>query len=427
MTSQLVLINQAGIAVASDTVVTIGGGHEKKTLATADKITDLTGPHGLHRAVALTSGSPRIGKWRWSLLLQEWIVQYSTPPQELSEYAKDFLQWVPRYTRADLAESSAADVIEMRFHEFVEDYFDLRMKQELNAAGRVGAPLLPELKAQLTEAVTRLLQAWQSGKLLPFDDAPDLAYFANFPVDKAVKFLRQENMQKRLLRILNSHLPGWEAQPSGKEWEISSDLMDILTQIAAHLLGIEFGGHLLCPTGLAFAGFGSEDPVGGAVVFNSAGVYLGRAWGTLEPRQPQDVNDTPEYVTMAQSNAIRDFVSGVASENLCQIVAKATEVLVGMAEDARLSLPSGFAKAFHDKAEEEVAHRLLHRYREHFYSTFDALALTPLLHLAQTLVRLQALRSLTGEGAVSVGGAIQGLTIDRERGVVRAEDLPAWL
>ena len=77
MTSQIVLINQSGLAVVSDTMTSYssnGGGH--RTYPTATKIYEL----GVqHQVVVLHSGTASIAGVSYELLLGEWALQLTNP------------------------------------------------------------------------------------------------------------------------------------------------------------------------------------------------------------------------------------------------------------------------------------------------------------------------------------------------------------
>ena len=66
MTSQLILLNGFGVALASDSAMTLGN---KRTYETAEKVIPLPAPH---RIAVLHSGSVTIHGMPYSVLVNEW-------------------------------------------------------------------------------------------------------------------------------------------------------------------------------------------------------------------------------------------------------------------------------------------------------------------------------------------------------------------
>jgi hypothetical protein len=89
MTSQLILLNGFGVALASDSAMTLGN---KRTYETAEKIIPLPSPH---RLAVLHAGSVTIHGMPYSVLVNEWATTLgSTPLRTVALYRQNFLSWL---------------------------------------------------------------------------------------------------------------------------------------------------------------------------------------------------------------------------------------------------------------------------------------------------------------------------------------------
>ena len=89
MTSQLILLNGFGVALASDSAMTLGN---KRTYETAEKVIPLPKPH---RIAVLHSGSVTIHGMPYSVLVNEWANTLgSTSLRTVALYRQNFLSWL---------------------------------------------------------------------------------------------------------------------------------------------------------------------------------------------------------------------------------------------------------------------------------------------------------------------------------------------
>ena len=96
MTSQLVLGNGFGVAVASDSAVTLeDDGSPVRTYETSDKIFPLPMPH---RLAVLTAGSALLHGLPFDVLVKEWIRSLGDSPESqlrsVELYRESFLSWL---------------------------------------------------------------------------------------------------------------------------------------------------------------------------------------------------------------------------------------------------------------------------------------------------------------------------------------------
>lgn len=89
MTSQLILLNGFGIALASDSAMTLGN---KRTYETAEKVIPIPKPH---RIAVLHSGSVTIHGMPYSVLVNEWANTLGdTPLRTVALYRQNFISWL---------------------------------------------------------------------------------------------------------------------------------------------------------------------------------------------------------------------------------------------------------------------------------------------------------------------------------------------
>lgn len=89
MTSQLILMNGFGVALASDSAMTFG---ENRTYETAEKVMPLPAPHPI---AVLHSGAVNVHGMPYSVLVNEWATSLgSTRLRTVALYRQNFLSWL---------------------------------------------------------------------------------------------------------------------------------------------------------------------------------------------------------------------------------------------------------------------------------------------------------------------------------------------
>lgn len=415
MTAQLVLVNQSGVAVSSDTMVTVG---HQKTLATAAKITDLSAPNRNHKVVVLTSGRSEVGGVRWDLILREWAMRYPGALPELTEYPEHILGRATTFNDLVSGEDSATAVLCSRMDGIIRDNLANEMQRALHAAEHDGDGLLPqELTDYLISEFAGLISAWKAGHVAPGDDEP-VHFFKGFPFEDAKKFVRTPSMQRAICFEFQHHLPGFREQEDA-EWVLSGELLEAALDLSAHLIGLSTSTRTFSgwPTILGFAGFGTDDPMGGGVVTYVAGIYLGKVWATSDPRMPEVGSVDGSIIYLAQQDAIADFTRGLDQARRGIVREAASIALHDAATKIGLENSEQLMAEFNENFYHRLGHYLWHDFEGPFRRTMESLALGPLSNLTEALVKVQALRAMSSSGMATVGGVIESLTIDRVDGV----------
>ncbi|CAN2188704.1 hypothetical protein MCEMRE212_00470 [Candidatus Nanopelagicaceae bacterium] len=91
MTSQIVLMNKIGLAVASDSSLTMSRGDNRRTYASAEKIFPLDKNH---KVAILHSGTVEFMEHPFEVLLTEWSKSLQRPFGTLDEYVESFCIWL---------------------------------------------------------------------------------------------------------------------------------------------------------------------------------------------------------------------------------------------------------------------------------------------------------------------------------------------
>ncbi|MEI6671581.1 MAG: hypothetical protein WCL15_06115, partial [Actinomycetes bacterium] len=117
MTSQIVLMNKLGLAVASDSSLTMTRGDNRRTYASAEKIFPLGTDH---KVAILHSGSVEFMDHPFAVLLTEWMKSLQRPFGSVGEYADSFCNWLAH--RQDLfSEEAQANFLQRLMEEYLLD------------------------------------------------------------------------------------------------------------------------------------------------------------------------------------------------------------------------------------------------------------------------------------------------------------------
>ena len=102
MTAQIVLMNKIGIAIASDSSLTMSRGDNRRTYASAEKIFPLDKSH---KIAILHSGTVEFMEHPFEVLLTEWSKSLQRPFGTVEEYGESFCNWLAH--RQDLFSEEA--------------------------------------------------------------------------------------------------------------------------------------------------------------------------------------------------------------------------------------------------------------------------------------------------------------------------------
>ena len=237
------------------------------------------------------------------------------------------------------------------------------------------------------------------------DDAP----FRDVTEEQALRFVR--GLSNDVVEHALEHL-GMAVRKNKVDWAASAELGDAIRYFCVQ----RFRHWCFSPNFavLAFAGFGTEEPMGGVVQLNIDGFYLGRLRARTMERIPAASEAGPGIITLAQDEAMADFIRGMSSPRQQELLEKVSSTArKHFSEKVELDVISGFI----DDLDTRLDSDLWHDFTQPFRKTLNALSLPSLLQLAESLIRIQALRSATAEDEPTVGGRIESVTLNRRQGI----------
>ena len=405
MTSQLVLGNGFGVAVASDSAMTLTGAEEPRTYETAEKIFPLPLPH---RLAVLTSGAALLHGLPFDVLLKEWI-------RSLGDARESQLRSVELYRESFLS--------------WLRDNLDRWVTPERREAEALGY-----LEGQLEIVRERIETAIAEG---PERD----------PVDTTLQFLRERNARILDCSPLESVSEELVERSFDRLWqEIEGQRRGLSNLVVDCFAGLPWSDEIdyevqwllkhtieksdRFPTGdqteLAFVGYGSTDLLPCVMTLTTSGAIEDHIWRQtpfVEPARP-DGRGYGLIYSQAQDDQIRLILSGydqaLTTELTTAVLARysvdpwaeAIESENASDEDSSAFDPA----AFRSTMREEQANVAWKMKLAPARATVALLPLETLVDTARSLVAVQTLSQTIRGRLPTVGGKIESATITLNEG-----------
>lgn len=397
MTSQLVIMNQLAIAVATDTLTSRQSGGDWKTTPSASKLYELPAPA---IGVVLHSGYVAIGRTSWRLLVREWSrssIPLSAPT--MSDYRDAFGAWVHQH-----ASGMGLEDVYGVIHRLGRDCCPTEA-----ASGHFGW-LVKELSQDVKNALAADAKAADADTTKVIHGAIERYYatevFSDMTVEKATVLIAESQLDVTEIFRLALNLP--ENFKFGKK--TLAAVNDFAVATLRCIPTWENSPWYRCD--LNFVGFGAQESLGQVARLGIHGFWGGSLRATRSYFGSQTPYEYPIIVPIAQSRAIEAFWTG-SSSDFDYAVSTA-------ARDAMLAI-EGVSAEKADKAVEAMNEQIANFSEEKFQNpllrTIDGLAISNLGKFADFLIHLQAFRSATDEGEATVGGFVESLVITPEHGV----------
>jgi hypothetical protein len=414
MTAQVLAANLGGVALASDTLVTLRGAGGVRTFSGYSKIVPL-GPN--HKVAVMFSGNANINGFPCVTLLRNWASELTEPEVSVSDYAQSFLDWV------DERQQSTGFLDELRLESQL-------LRNEFNDWLKIARTITEEQGDQASdyfvEYIDKLIEATEEtgnysgmtkeiahGQIEEFHAGELLTFFLEFdeilPLSDELKSKILETCAFTLYKMSNF---------SAKENE---------------------------STTFAFAGFGANQITPEVARFSTLGVFMGRM-RTLGFRDSMDGSDTFSVgedgmeddfasfelkesedsllFSFAQDSTVKAFVGGISPELSGEVISRAVRDLV---KDYLMELEIGISdsQALWESIRvgakvDELINQLVEDKWEVFLGTISGLNLESLTSLSESLVRIQSLSKYTTETMSTVGDEIEVFYISKSEGVTRA-------
>lgn len=402
MTSQMVLANTHGIAIASDTATT--DSRSGAVQFGENKIFDL-GPN--HRVVVAHSSVVWIDDLPQSEAIRQWSNTLGEPLVSLDDYAQSFTDWFRLGRWQVSANTSRANAIAC-----IQDHFAFikRRYSRLEEVVWTDENALPGLELDLAHGEFHRLV------LEGVEYLDSLENYEGLNLRRGQQLV--EELDIDVFRLAGSYFVAPLLE--------SSEVRRLIGITAA--LAITKAQYV--PTAsadLCFAGYGSEDAFPRFVKLSNRGsigqnpLHLIHDRAAVNPAERENAFAR----TLAQDSAIRGFAFGMDDEvpnlvwqSLSREFANESEHYGGMEKPQRL-LEESWGKA-------RIALRDVSA-EYYFFPFLNHVIHQPLLRLAEmaeTFVELQKIQSEMSAAPTSVGGLVEVVTIDPANGVVWRKRLP---
>ena len=408
MTSEVVVMNRMGIALAADSVVSIyANGVQKKRHDSVAKLFMMSERHPV--GIMVYNNASLLGV-PWETIIKLFRRHLGQDSFELlEEYGRELIDFLMSHQNL-----FPPDVEQKYFkREFEAECYRIQKEAEilyqlLPLAQRIGFESSEKARSAIVaEVISERLARWKQQ-----DDA------VGFKKKLATNFLG--SMSGEVSKIIRKVLSDWFVDSSG---------VTQLNDIARHLifkrdLGME------AHTGLVIGGFGEHEhfPVVQHIVVY--GVYDG-ILKYEEPRVQRVSESKPSYIqSFAETAAVNDFLFGVGNKVLDEISravetvrnspGKALQRVTGMRKDKKAELIEKTEIASEEAAkdiEEKIELLIMRRFRG-ILDVVEILPLKELARVAATLVRLSSFEKQLSLEAETVGEPIDVAVISKGDGFI---------
>ena len=393
MTSQLVLLNGHGAAIASDSAVTIG---EKRTYETAEKIIPLPSPHLL---AVLHAGSVNIHGMPYSVLVNEWAASLgSTRLRTTTLYMQNFVSW--------LNDNHSWATHKRTTNDFMRQLSDVyrRIWDDIKNTERV--------ENLIGDPAERCLKIW-----------------TNWTEKYSRRFSLTDGKSDWAAHSFKKFKPEID---QGKEYWFNDTPMNeaIAEQIDAFTLQYLERGHHIDRSQLTFVGFGDKKLLSSYVRIEISGfVNESLLHRIIEEETEPDVESDNVFriLPIGQSDAIDRFLLGYAdvtvdlAHDAAMDVFLSPEVAEGEENTVREPAPitdeeMRLSARVHEAIETAFDKWSSTNFRAPLFGAIAALPLASLATAARSLIEIQSLsQTITGEMG-TVGGPIDVAVISRDKG-----------
>ena len=391
MTSQIILINQLGVGIASDTLMTSGAPKGKKTTPSSNKIFELGDSHSV---VVLHCGDVFLGGIDFELLVNEWSYSLKESFSTVSEYAVSFEKWLKLFKAIPI---DSSDILHHYFCSLFEEFAEA-LDLDLHRVLLRSEELTPELEQKLIEELTNFSNA----TVMKMDPIQGLTM-------KECEKLIEDSDENNVEHIFH-HIASYFDKRGEVSWTASKKLNNAINHFAAEALSRKrvFGRI----ANLNFVGFGNDDVIASQVTYSIYSWYADRPIGEIIEQVPirDDMSINGHWDAPAQSDAIESFVTGMsfATENyITSFLSNAADDLLD--EDSQNQLIENFSNSLTSYRSKEFLYP--------FLNSIKTLSVRGLLRIAEALLQIECLRAATGDGPGTVGGEIDSLIITKKDGV----------
>jgi hypothetical protein len=388
MTSQVAITNHAGIALASDTVVTqfVSGG--TKTIGNTPKIIELGLPH---KVAVMLSGAVSTNGIMYRLLVNEWASSLDSPLATVRDYAISFTNWIN--TSKDIYD----DNLECgRANELLNDHYYYLARRVDNIIQNARSNNEECDESEILMSVAREGREYLD-ELDFWDDLKSADSYLSLFDSTRERFI---NLDEKIEYIFD-------------EFGLSDALWVELKTVAPLILAKSqyFKGNAT----IAFVGFGATELFGRNIRVYGCGMFGGRFNHSLGPEYGVSLESTSSITAFAQDEAIFGFLRGFRwsfMEHVYEVIESKINEIVDNEEGADLGAE------IVEYLREDVGNYYRSQFVDPLLNSIEGLDLSHLANLAESLVGMEATSAFGGDEPATVGGLVEVATIDRRNGLV---------
>jgi hypothetical protein len=391
MTSQIILINQLGVGIASDTLMTSGTPKGKKSTPSSNKIFEIG---DCHSVVVLHSGDVFLGGIDIEFLINEWSFSLSESLSTVSEYAASFQDWLKTFKTIPMDTSSILHEYFCSLFEEFADVLDVDLHRELLGTEE----LTPDLERKLLEE----LNSFSNETVMKMEQIQGLTKV------QCRKII--DDSAEDVAEHIFHHIASYFNNSEKNSWVASKKLKNEIYNFAAEALSRKRAFGRIA--NLNFVGFGKDDVIASQVRYSIFSWYADRPIGEIIEEFPvrDDMSINGHWYAPAQADAIESFVTGMSTtteNHVRSFVMKASDELLD--EVSQIQLADDFRSELLNYRRKEFVYP--------FLESVSTLSVRGLLRFAEALLQIECLRAAAGYGLGTVGGEIDSLIITKKDGI----------
>ncbi len=412
MTTEIAIINRLGVALATDSAVTISGGGRTKVFNTADKLFELSEHHPVG---IMINGNMDCLSVPWEILIKAFR------EREGSRHRNSIDQWLTDFMKFVEGHDTLSDQATILHVEQVTQF-------ELNALSFTMFKAFREFLGSVKPSKRRGAPDFDFGSVLFEKVSERIKRISLVRRAESLEGISEEQIKDAygdlFTRVAKETFAGRELSP--EECLAISDLM------AALLLSTE-GSELA--TGIVVAGYGHDDPFPSVHAVEVDGKVLGRLKFTQVERESiQESEDKGRVIPFAQTDVIQRLLGAADPRFVSQTADFIEQAVLKVGQQVEKSLrPRRAKKQAIDRREKmvaEIAELVANEYeneaaeklRREFEREFDRMvALMPkqeLIELAEALVSITGAERKATKDEGTVGGPIDVAMITKHEGFV---------
>ncbi|USK61361.1 hypothetical protein [Peribacillus asahii] len=404
MTAEIGILNRAGVALAADSAVTIGGDGSQKVYNSANKLFALSKFHPV--GIMIFGGADFMGV-PWETIIKTYREQLKdTKFDTLEKYGQDFFSFLISDSRF-YNENTEHKLVWTIFHNELMEILNNEVNTLINEITKSGEPVsnsdVEKIIVNVLEERIELL----NHNVIIIDDPQFAINFANKHFDTVKEILES---------VIN--------------FDLNKSVINLFLDYYSKLIQSEYFSHNY--TGLVISGYGESEIFPSLYEYHIEGIFLGHL--KYQKQAPILINSYSDetYSTaamrpFAQREMVYSFMNGI-EPSLQETIMKLINTTIKSYGDIlieKFSIDENFLDVKQGIEERlvETVHNELDKIQSKYYSEpiMDILDILPkeeLAEMAEALVNLTSFKRRISMDTESVGGPIDVCVITKGDGLV---------